>query len=54
MQPVTRKEGRYRSMFASKLKKRRVKSGYEKSVDFAERVDSKRKFDIEVWKYGEI
>ena len=31
-----------------------MESGYEKSVDFAKRVDWKRKFDIEVWKYGEI
>ena len=37
-------------MFASELKKRRGKSGYEKSVDFAERVDSKRKFYVEVWR----
>ena len=29
-------------------------SGYEKSVAFAKRGDSKRKFDVELWKYGEI
>ena len=41
-------------MFVSELKKRRVESGIEKSVDFAERVDSKREFNVEVWKYGKF